>query len=133
MHTSILRRSEADGSDALIELARFFAVAAADNTQMCPMFSPCIDQAWHTLLVRPDPYAEFSRKACGQVLGHQVSLGDGVISWISDYEACFGKLPPIWFADAVGTVDQIAYATYRMTGEVFHSWDCNPITDDEEE
>lgn len=95
------------------------------------MFSTYIDQAWHTLLSTPDSYAQFSREACDQVLGHRESLGDGRIPWVPNYEARFGKLPPLWFADSTGTVDQTAYATYRATGEVFHSWDCSPIIDDE--
>lgn len=66
------------------------------------------------------------------VLGHQASRGNGRISWIPDYEARFGKLPAVWFADATGTVDQTAYATYCTTGEVFHSWDCTPAGDDDE-
>lgn len=74
MLDSTLRPAEPDTGDALVELARFFAVAA-DNTQMCPMFSTYIDQAWHTLLSTPDPYAQFSREACDQVLGHRESLG----------------------------------------------------------
>lgn len=78
-------------------------------------------------------YAHISKDACGQVVGHQVNLGDGRISWISDYEARFGKLPPMWFADAAGTVDQAAYATYCATGEVFHSWDCSPAGDGEDD
>ncbi len=131
MINSILPPAEADMGDALTELARFFAVAA-DRTQMCPMFSTCIDQTWHTLLTTPGSYAQFSREACGQVLGHQASRGDGRIPWVPDYEARFGKLPPVWFADATGTVDQTACATYRATGEVFHSWDCNPAGDDDE-
>jgi hypothetical protein len=97
------------------------------------MFSPCIDQAWHTLLAAPDSYAQFSREVCGRILGHQASMGNGRISWVSDYEARFGSLPLLWFADASGTVDQTAYATYRETGEVFHSWDCNPTTDDDDD
>lgn len=83
---------------------------------MCLMFSACIDQAWHTLFSTPDSYAQFSRDACGQILGHQASLEDGRIPWVPDYETRFGKLPPLWFADASGTVDQTAYAAYRATG-----------------
>jgi hypothetical protein len=132
MLNSTLPRAEADTGDALTELARFFAVAAA-STQMCPMFSTYVDQAWHTLLTTPDSYAQFSREACGRVLSHQASLGEGQISWVPDYEARFGKLAALWFADATGTVDQTAYATYRATSEVFHSWDCNPTTDEDDE
>lgn len=61
-----LPSAEADTGDALAELARFFAVAAA-STQMRPMFSTCIDLAWHALLIAPDSYAHFSWQACGQV------------------------------------------------------------------
>ncbi len=132
MLNSTLPPADPDTGDALAELARFFAVVV-DSAPMCPMFSTYIDQAWHTLLAAPDSYAQFSTEACGQVLGHQASLGDGRIPWVSDYEARFGKLPPLWFADATGTVDQTAYAAYRETGEVFRSWDCNPITDDDDE
>lgn len=132
MLNSPLPPAEADTGDALTELARFFAVAA-DSTQMCPMFSTYIDQAWHTLFSTPDSYAQFSRDACGQILGHQASLGDGRIPWVPDYEARFGKLPPLWFAGATGTVDQTAYAAYCATGEVFHSWDCNPTTNEDDE
>ncbi|MGH3827619.1 MAG: hypothetical protein ACRDQX_10670 [Pseudonocardiaceae bacterium] len=131
MLNTTLPPAQADTDDALIELARFFAIAA-DSTQMCPMFSTYIDQAWHILLATPDSYAQFSRDACGQVLGHQASLGDGRISWVPAYEARFGKLPPLWFADATGTVDQAEYTTYRETGEVFHSWDCGPTTNDDD-
>jgi hypothetical protein len=116
----------------LTELARFFAVSA-DSTQMCPMFSPFIDQAWHGLIAVPHSYAQFSREACGQVLGHQVSWGEGRVPWVGDYEARFGTLPPLWFADATGTVDQTAYATYRANGEVFHSWDCTATTNEDDD
>ncbi|MDQ3760566.1 MAG: hypothetical protein M3460_02355 [Actinomycetota bacterium] len=116
----------------MTELARFFTVAV-DSTQMCPMFSRFIDQAWHTLLCTPDSYTHFSREACGQVLGHQESLGDGRIPWVSDYEARFGKLSSLWFADATGTVDQTAYTGYRATGEVFRSWDCTATTNDDDD
>ncbi|MGH3566851.1 MAG: hypothetical protein ACRDRH_12625 [Pseudonocardia sp.] len=132
MLNSALPHTQANTSEPLTELARFFAISA-ESTQMCPMFSPCVDQAWHTLLATPDSYAKFSREACGQVLRHQASLGDGLIPWVSDYEARFGKLAPLWFADATGAVDQMAYATYRATGEVFHSWDCSPTGDDDDE
>lgn len=131
MRNSTLSSTEVNTDDVLTELARFFAVAA-DSTQMCPMFSTYIDQAWHTLLSTPDLYAQFSREACGQVLGHQASVGGGRIPWISDYEARFGQLHPLWFADATGTVDKTAYAAYRATGEIFHSWDCSPATDEDE-
>lgn len=126
---STLPPAEANTGDALTELARFFAVAA-DSDQACPMFSTCIDQAWHALLSTPDSYAQFSRDACGEILGHRVSWGEGQIPWVSNYETRFGKLPALWFADATGTVDQTAYATYCATGEVFHSWDCNPTTNE---
>lgn len=132
MSNSTLPSAEADTDDAFTELARFFAVAV-DSTQMCPMFSTFIDQTWHTMLSTPDAYAKFSLTACGQVLGHQETVGEGRILWVADYEAHFGALPPLWFTDATGTVDTIAYATYRATGEVFHSWDCNPITDVDDE
>jgi hypothetical protein len=132
MLNSTLLPAEADTGDALTELARFFAVAAG-STQMCPMFSTYIDQAWHTLFSTPNSYAKFSRDACGQILGHQARLGDGRIPWVPDYEARFGKLPPLWFADVTGTVDQTAYAAYCATGEVFHSWDCNPTTNEDDE
>ncbi len=126
-----LSPAQVDADEPLTELARFFTVAA-DSTQMCPMFSPCIDQAWHTLLVTSDSYAQFSHEACGRVLSHQPSLRNGRIPWVSDYEARFGQLPPSWFADETGKVDQAAYATCRATGEVFHSWDCSPAGDDDE-
>jgi hypothetical protein len=132
MFNSALPLASADTNDPLTELARFFTVAA-DSTQMCPMFSNYIDQAWHTLLATPDSYAHFSREACGQVLGHQESQGDGPIPWVSCYEVRFGKLSPLWFADATGTIDQTAYAAYRATGEVFHSWDCNPTTNEDDD
>jgi hypothetical protein len=90
MLNSTLPPAEADTGEALTELARFFAVAAG-STQMCPMFSTYIDQAWHTLFSTPDSYAQFSRDACGQILGHQASLGDGRIPWVPDYEARFGN------------------------------------------
>lgn len=128
---STLPPAEADTGDVLAELARFFAVAV-DSAQVCPMFSTYIDQAWHTLLATPDSYAQFSWEACGQVLGHQASLGEGRIPWVSDYEVRFGKLSPLWFADATGAVDQTAYASYRATGETFRSWDCNPTTNEDE-
>lgn len=131
MNNRILLPAEVDTGHALTELARFFAVTA-DSAQICPMFSAFVDRTWHILLSTPDTYAQFSREACGQVLGHQVSLGEGRIPWIPDYENRFGKLPPLWFADASGTVDQAAYAAYRATGEVFHSWDCNPTTNEDE-
>ena len=108
MFNSALPLAAADTGDPLTELARFFAVAA-EGAQMCPMFSNYIDQAWHTLLATPDSYTHF--------LGHQESQGDGPIPWVSDYEARFGKLSPLWFADATGAVDQTAYAAYRATGE----------------
>jgi len=117
--------------DVLAELARFLA-DAVNTSQMCPMFSTYIDQVRNTLLATPESYAQFSWEACGQVLDHQASPGDGRIPWVSDYEARFGKLPPLWFADSTGTVDPTAYAAYRETGEVFHSWDCNPIIYDDE-
>ncbi|PZS37958.1 MAG: hypothetical protein DLM62_16415 [Pseudonocardiales bacterium] len=132
MISRALKPAEVHTSDALTELARFFAITK-ESAQMCPMFSSYIDQAWHTLICTPDSYAQFSREACGQILGHHESLGEGQIPWVSDYEARFGKLSPLWFADAGGTVDQTAYAAYCATGEVFHSWDCTPATDDDDD
>src|SRR5262249_52266379 len=127
-----LATAEAGTSDALIELARFFAVAA-DSAEMCPMFSSYIDQAWHTLLSTPRVYAQFSREARGKVFKPQASQGEGRISWVSDYETRFGNPPPLWFADATGAVDQTAYAAYHATGEVFHSWDRTPEKDDDDD
>lgn len=69
-----LPAAEVDTGNVLTELSRFFTVAA-DSTQMCPMFSGYIDQARHALVSAPDSYADFSRKACGQVLRHQESQG----------------------------------------------------------
>lgn len=64
--------ADTDIGAALTELARFFAVAA-ESREMCPMFSGYIDYAWHALLAEPGVYAQFSRDACGQVLGHQAN------------------------------------------------------------
>lgn len=88
---------------------------------------------WHTLLATPDSYSHFSREACGRVLGHQEGQGDDPIPWVSDYEARFGKLSPLWFADTTGAVDQTAYDAYRATGKVFHSGDCNPTTNEDDD
>lgn len=122
----------ANTDDTLTELIRFFTVVA-DGTQTCPMFSSYIDQVWHALLSTPESYAQFSRKACGQVIDHQASQGDGQIPWISDYEARYGKLPSLWFADAIGTVDKTAYAAYCTTGKAFRSWDCTATTNDDDD
>lgn len=36
-------------------------------------------------------------------------------------------------ADDAGMVDRATYATYRVTGEVFHSWDCTATTNDDDD
>ncbi|MFD7829875.1 hypothetical protein [Kitasatospora sp. NPDC059803] len=57
-------------------------------------------------------------------------MGVGFISWVGAYEEAYGPLPEIWFTDADDTVNTVALARYRETGEVWAEWDCSPAPGD---
>jgi hypothetical protein len=75
--------------DALSELARFFGLSVELGADLT-MFSEFIDDAWHRLAADEESFAEFSRRACGRVLGH-VPSGSAPpiveVEWVGAYEA----------------------------------------------
>ncbi len=114
--------------DALSELARFFGLSVELDADLT-MFSEFIDDAWHRLAADEESFAEFSRRACGRVLGH-VPSGSArpivEIEWVGAYEARYGDIPRLWFADRDGVVDEDAYADYLATHTIVASWRCSP-------
>jgi len=114
---------------ARAELRKFLALAELVDTPP-QMFSELIDDEWHALLDDDAAYADLCNATVGHHVGHHKDAGHGVISWITDYHRQFGDLPPIWFADNNGFVDQDAYDLYRRTRTVTASWRCQPTTGD---
>jgi hypothetical protein len=109
------------------ELGKFLSLAGMLGHPL-QMFSELIDAEWHRLLDDPDTYEAFCAAHDAQPLGHAETVGHGEIRWISDYCREFGDLPPVWFANSRGVVDQASYDRYRRTGAVIASWDCSPTT-----
>ncbi|MFD4534364.1 hypothetical protein ACFWNL_11030 [Kitasatospora sp. NPDC058397] len=117
----------------LNELGKFFTITARriDAGQAAAeMFSAAIDNAWHQLLSDPAAHEAFAVRHGGRKLTHVESAGVGFISWVGAYEEAYGPLPEIWFTDADGTVNTVALARYRETGEVWAEWDCSPAPGD---
>ncbi|MFI5867429.1 hypothetical protein [Streptomyces sp. NPDC051546] len=119
-------------STAITELSRFLTITGhrlAAGQSAPQMFSPAVDRAWHELLGTP-AYDALCQETAGQPIRHVANNGHGPITWVAAYEAAYGPLPVIWFADAHGTVDEQALTRYRETGTVVAEWDCGPAGGD---
>lgn len=116
---------------ALQELGRFFKLSV-ELRKPLTMFSGYVDAAWHEMEKEPGYFAEFCARTAGQPIGH-VPSGPGPnpiveIEWLNEYEAKYGPLPEMWFADEDGTINDVLYGIYRRTGRVQDAWRCNPST-----
>ncbi|MBL7496962.1 hypothetical protein I6A84_39100 [Frankia sp. CNm7] len=116
-------------ADPLVELGRYFAVAAARAAggEETPMFSGYMDAAWHRLL-KEDPagYTALAAEYAGGPVEHLPAVGTGLVEWVGAYEEAYGPLPDVWFTDAAGVLDVDARDAYRAAGQVIASWDCKP-------
>jgi hypothetical protein len=111
---------------AKVELGKFFTLAF-DGVPNMLMFSPLIDSVWHDLLKSEEEYSEFCNALGVPRPGHQPMNGAGKITWISEYEARFGKLDSVWFMRVDGSVFSDVEEAYRKTGDVVCSWDCGVV------
>ncbi|EFL15757.1 hypothetical protein [Streptomyces sp. C] len=121
-------------STATIELGRFLTITGRrfrDGESAPEMFSPAVDAAWHEILGTPE-YKALCLETAGRPIRHVENNGAGPIAWVATYEAAYGALPEVWFADADGTVDETAVARYRETGKVVAEWDCGPVGGDDD-
>jgi hypothetical protein len=118
-----------DKADAREELGKFLQLAS-DLGPGLKMFSGFIDHEWHALLQAPEAYKAFCAEKATMLWEHTPngSPTPVVIEWVSDYESRWGDLPPAWFADTAGVVDQDAYRDYLDSHKVVASWDCSPST-----
>ncbi|MEY2232875.1 hypothetical protein [Streptomyces sp. BF23-19] len=77
------------------------------STQPSP--SAALRASWETSLhdLRGTPeYDVLCQESAGQPIRHVANNGHGPIAWVAAQEAAYGSLPQLWFADAVGTVEQ---------------------------
>ena len=112
-----------------VELGKFFQIASrrmAAGLGKNYMPGGLIDEVWHTMLKDADRYATFSKAHAGHVLGHAENAGFGTLAWVADYEAKFGTLDKVWFADKSGQIDSASFDEYQRTGQYVTSWDCTP-------
>lgn len=125
MSTALINRDEAEK-----ELARFFALSTELNSSLT-MFSEYVDEVWHDLMTDQPKYQAFCKDACGQVLGH-IPSGETnpivVIEWVSEYEKRHGDLPPVWFADRNGVLQEDAQLDYLESHTIVAAWKCSPST-----
>lgn len=112
------------------ELKKFFQVAVTrqEDGKKTGMPTCYVDAFWHRLLKEPAQYGRFCTEAVGAYADHLPYNGEGVLEWVPDYEALFGKLPPIWFTDLDGILDEAMYAEYMETGSMRASWNCIPLS-----
>ena len=124
MSTAIL-----DKSDAQAELGKFLKLADELGPGL-KMFSTFIDMEWHQLVGDRAAYAQFCATSGTTVWEHKPNEAPVIskIEWVPDYESRWGDLPPAWFADETGVVDDDAYQDYLDSHEVVASWDCSPST-----
>ncbi|MGW5695208.1 hypothetical protein ACWEWX_30975 [Streptomyces asiaticus] len=115
----------------LDELGKFFALYAERQSRgddrVMPMFSACIDAAWHHLATDSAALASFCHRYAGIRVGHRPVKGAGRVDWIDEYTARFGALPAVWFSDASGRIDTDTLSRYERTGTVVTDWDCSPV------
>lgn len=114
---------------AEVELGKFLAIAKArQDAGKGQNYMPggLIDEVWHSKLKDETAYADFCKAHAGKVLAHNPNAGFGTLEWVSDYEARFGPLQTVWFADVSGRIDTNGLAEYRKTGIYVTSWDCTP-------
>lgn len=120
-----------DRAEAETELSKFFALSAALGGANLTMFSDYVDRAWHEMMREPKRYEAFCKNACGVTLGHIPSGKTNpivVVEWIADYERKHGQLPPVWFADEHGVLQDDAYRDYLESHTVVAAWKCTPST-----
>lgn len=111
-------------ADAKVELQKFLSLSC-DLDYPLEMWSPAVDRVWHEMLDSQE-YSDFSNHACGEIIDHTEQMGFGEISWIPEYRARYGELPPVWFLDADGRLREKILDDYRRTKIVRASWDCTP-------
>jgi len=104
------------------ELARFLSLAVESGDFDRFKMPACeIDARWHALLEDSATYDAFCVEHTGIRLDHVKRGGYCRLDWVDTYHGRYGALPRNWFdTDA-------AYAEYQRTGEVFASWDCQPL------
>ncbi|MEC1600702.1 MULTISPECIES: hypothetical protein [Bacillus subtilis group] len=106
-------------TEAKEELKKYFSL----QYDKAVMFSKFIDEVWHDLIENsPEEYNALSTSACGMIVSHVAVANHGKpteeILWINEYENRFGKLPPIWFMDEEGNIDEDIYNEYKKSGRV---------------
>jgi hypothetical protein len=106
------------------ELKKVFFLAS--NGVDVKMFSKFIDSIWHELLKDKKQYEDFCIEACGNVIFHSESSGEGVIDFIEIYEEKYGKMPDVWFMDKNGDLDRKQYESYHGDNKFITGWDCTP-------
>jgi len=110
------------------ELSRFFAIAAdAEDITTMKMPRGAVDALWHSYLAYPSEYIRFTAQHAGVYFEHMAGNGHEEMTWVSEYERRYGKLPKVWFTDDAGVFDEQAYADYMSKGKLIASWDCGPI------
>jgi len=94
------------------------------------MFSMGIDSVWHQMIdQKPLEYREFCNSSCGAKIEHTPITGEGEISFIAEYERCYGQLPKIWFTDERGEFLSELYGEYIKTNMIIASWNCSPAVE----
>src|SRR5437899_3268524 len=122
---------------AVVELGRFLTLAqdpaAWGESGWMPMFSGFIYSIWHQQLGDPEGFTAFCQAHAGAEIVHIERRGFGPVDWVAAYEAAYGPLPLLWFVDAAGAVDKVAWDAYLDTGIVVTGWDCGPKIAEEDE
>lgn len=87
---------------AIIEYRKFLILARLGHGPL-EMFSPLVDEVWHTHILFTRDYAKFCQTAFGHFFHHQPHTGleegvkqDAVSRFVSAYTHLFGLLSPLW-------------------------------------
>lgn len=116
-----------------LELGRFFQLFG-EGVKGLTMPSELVDSVWHNMLENESEYKKFCMKHAGKRVGHDQDPGEGTVRWVHEYEKRFGSLHPVWFMDASGQFDLLAYNSYKATGEwIRGSWRCRPDSGDDDD
>lgn len=112
------------------ELIKFFKCGHVHGFSNMSMKMPScrVDSYWHQILSSQTDYQSILKQAgIDQPLTHRASGGFDKIDWVETYHKLFGQLPVCWFQKEDGSIDQQALDRYNETGELWASWDCDPL------
>ncbi len=87
--------------EALLEFRRFLGLIVAYNRPL-PMFSPVVDEVWHSCILFTRTYADLCEQAVGRFIHHEpttdseASPSDNFAEFKQMYEELYGPLSRMW-------------------------------------